>query len=201
MSDERRKVGRPRKYDTRSERQKAYHERKKEKMKTLEEQVTKLEKQRLFSSDGNAAVFENVIFQDITSFAWKKITPSEIALMGIQDLETMVDEFRGRIDQHSSFDVALENITLGIISKNSLATKDEPPLRKIDEIDSRIKENIKNLEERMQQQTLLYLMEAELANRERLDSRKTKLDLFETKVEELEKEVLEKKIKVKKEAQ
>lgn len=201
MSNEKRNVGRPRKYETRSERQKAYHERKKQKVNSLEEQVRMLEKQRLFSSDGNAAIFENVSFRDVSTFPWKKVTPSEIALMGIQDLESMVGAFRERIHQHSSFDVALENITLGIISKNSLITKDEPPLEKIEEIDNRIKENTKNLEERMQQQTLLYLMEAELANRERLDSRKTKLDLFESKVEELEKEVKEKTIKVKKVAQ
>ncbi|NHJ03872.1 MAG: hypothetical protein EAX90_03550 [Candidatus Heimdallarchaeota archaeon] len=201
MSDEKRKVGRPRKYDTRAERQKAYHERKKEKMQKLEEQVEKLEKKRLFSSDDTADAFENIIFQDVSPMTWKKITPSEIALMGIQDLETIIGEFRDRIDHHSTLDVALENITLGIISKNTLATKDEPPLERIEEIDNRIKENIKNLEETMQQQTLLYLMEAELANRERLDGRKTKLDLFESKVEELEKEVLEKKVKIKKEAQ
>ena len=48
-----------------------------------------------------------------------------------------------------------------------------------------------------QQQTLLYLMEAELASRERSSTRERKLDIFEAKVEELEREakVKEKEIK------
>ena len=48
-----------------------------------------------------------------------------------------------------------------------------------------------------QQQTLLYLIEAELASRERSSTRERKIDIFEAKVEELEREarVKEKEIK------
>ena len=42
MVEEKKKVGRPRKYETRAARQKAYLERKKQKMKDLEEQVKQL---------------------------------------------------------------------------------------------------------------------------------------------------------------
>lgn len=198
MPEEKKKVGRPRKYETRSERQKAYHERKKQKMQVLEEEVKKLEKQTLFSSDSLEDIFDDSVFKEVFKFPWKKITPSEIALMGTQDLESLVREFRERIHEKAPFNRALENIVMGIINKNYLATREKPNLEKIKEITTQIQENIGNLEERMQQQALLYLMEAELANRERLDGRKAKLDLFEAKIDELEKEVKEKKIEVKK---
>ncbi|MGC9778525.1 MAG: hypothetical protein HZR80_04725 [Candidatus Heimdallarchaeota archaeon] len=200
MPKEKRKVGRPRKYETQSARQKAYHERKKQKMKELEEEVKKLEKHTLFPSDSLDDVFEELAFKEVSKFPWKKITPSEIALMGTQDLELLVREFRERIQGQSSFNRSLENIVMGIINKNYLATRENPPLERLKGVTVQIQENIGNLEERMQQQTLLYLMEAELTNRERLDGRKTKLDLFEAKIDELEKEVKEKKVEVKKKA-
>ncbi len=195
MPEEKKKVGRPRKYETRSERQKAYHERKKQKMQVLEEEVKKLEKQTLLSSDSLEDIFDDSVFKKVFKFSWKKITPSEIALMGTQDLESLVSEFRMRIQEQESFTRTLENIVMGIINKNYLAAREKPNLEKIKEITTQIQGNIGNLEERMQQQALLYLMEAELANRERLDGRKTKLDLFEAKIDELEKEVKEKQVK------
>lgn len=195
MPEEKKKVGRPRKYETRSERQKAYHERKKQKMQVLEEEVKKLEKQTLLSSDSLEDIFDDSVFKKVFKFSWKKITPSEIALMGTQDLESLVSEFRERIQEQESFTRTLENIVMGIINKNYLATREKPNLEKIKEITTQIQGNIGNLEERMQQQALLYLIEAELGNRERLDGRKTKLDLFEAKIDELEKEVKEKQVK------
>ncbi|MCK5185122.1 MAG: hypothetical protein KAQ95_12510, partial [Candidatus Heimdallarchaeota archaeon] len=99
MPEEKKKVGRPRKYETRSERQKAYHERKKQKMQVLEEEVKKLEKQTLFSSDTLEDIFDDSVFKEVFKFPWKKITPSEIALMGTQDLESLVGEFRERIHE------------------------------------------------------------------------------------------------------
>lgn len=198
MPEEKKPVGRPRKYETRSERQKAYHERKKQKMKELEEEVQKLEKQTMFTSEILEDVFEELEIKDIPKFTWKKITPSEIALMGTQDLELLVEEFREKIQGEASFSRSLENIVMGIINRNYLTAKEQPSKEKIKDITVVIQDNIGNLEERIQQQTLLYLMEAELANRERLDGRKTKLDLFEAKIDELEKEVKEKKIEVKK---
>jgi len=193
MSDEKKKVGRPRKYETRAERQKAYHDRKKHRLKELEEEVKQLEKQSLFSLDSLEDVFEEFTFKEGSKFNWQKITPSEIALMGTQDLDSLIREFREKINEHTSFDRSLENIVMGIINKKYLAARENPPLEKIKGITLQIQENIGDLDERMQQQTILYLMEAELANRERLDSRKAKLDIFEAKIDELEKEVKVKK--------
>ncbi|MHA1245244.1 MAG: hypothetical protein ACTSPK_03915 [Candidatus Heimdallarchaeota archaeon] len=198
MSEEKKKVGRPKKYESRAERQKAYLERKKQKMKDLEEQVKKLESQDMFSSDINLEAFEDIKFKKVPKYTWRKITPSEIAVMGTKDLEVLIEEFRERIQQYSSFSVALENITLGIISKNHLISKEDTPPAKIQEANHQINENIKNLDERMQQQTLLFLLEAELVNRYRLEGRETKLDLFEASIDELEKDV---KKELEKEAQ
>ncbi|NPE09331.1 MAG: hypothetical protein GNW80_13680 [Asgard group archaeon] len=198
MPEEKRKAGRPRKYETRSERQKAYHERKKQKMQVLEEEVKKLEKQTMFSSDSLEEILDDGVFNEVYKFSWKKITPSEIALMGVQDLESLVEEFRERIQEKAPFSEILENIVMGTINKNYLAAKENSSLQKIKEVTIQIQENTENLEERMQQQTLLYLMEAELANRERLDGRKVKLDIFESKIDELEKEVKVKKGEIKK---
>ncbi len=196
MPEEKRAVGRPRKYETRSDRQKAYHERKKQKMKELEEEVKKLEKQTLLSSDSLADIFDEGIFKEVFTFSWKRITPSEIALMSTQELEGLVEEFYERIQKYASFERTLENIVMGIINKNYLATREDPNMEKIRMVTSQIHENIENLEERMQQQTLLYLMKAELANRERLDGRKTKLDLFESKIDELESSGKKKEVKI-----
>lgn len=195
MSEDKSKVGRPRKYATRSERQKAYHERKKEKMRELEKQVEKLEKHQLFSSEMNIDTLEGITFKKVPNFPWNKITPSEIALMGTQELESLIREFHERIKQDSSIEVSLENITLGIVSKNYLSSKEDTPERKIEELDKNIKMGIRDLEEKMQQQTLLYLMEAELANRQRLVGKKSKLDIFEEKIKKLEDEAKEKQLK------
>lgn len=193
MAEKKKKVGRPRKYASRAERQKAYYERKKKKMKELEKQVEQLEQQQNISFDVDIDTLENLVFQDVQSISWRKITPSEIALMATQDLRLLINEFQKRIEKQSSLEVSLENITLGILSKNHFETMNELDEEKIAELDQKIKKNITNIEERMQQQTLLYLMEAEVANRERLEGRKSKLDLFEEKIEELEKEGAEKK--------
>jgi len=200
MNEEKKKVGRPRKYESRADRQKAYLERKKQKMKDLEEQVKKLESQDMFSSDIKLEALEEIKFKEVPKYTWRKITPSEIALMETKDLEVLIEEFGDRIQQYSSFSAALENITLGIISKNQLISKEDTPPSKIQEVTQQINENIKNLDERMQQQTLLFLMEAELTNRNRLEGRKTRMDQFEASIDELE-EGSKEKTKVKKEAQ
>ncbi|NHJ86593.1 MAG: hypothetical protein FK734_14095 [Asgard group archaeon] len=200
MSEEKNPVGRPRKYDSRADRQKAYYERKKKKMKTLEKQVEQLEQQKQVSLDIDTEVIENIIFKDVKKISWKKITPSEIALMGTQDLREFIEDFQEKIGKMESFEISLENIIMGVLSKNHYETLENSNMSTIQEIKVKIKENITTLEDRIQQQTLLYLMEAELANRERLEGKKAKLDIFEAKIDELEKEVTE-KIEIKKKAQ
>ena len=197
MSEEKKKVGRPKKYESRAERQKAYLERKKQKMKDLEEQVKRLEKQRTVSTNIILESNKETSFTQTQKIAWNKISPSEITIMSTRDLEILIEEFRERIQQYTSFRRTLENITLGIISKNQLVPTEEESSKKIEDIHQQIDENIADLEERMQQQTLLYLMESEIANRQRLEGRRTRIELFETSVEELEK-VTKEKVKAKK---
>ena len=194
MPEEKRKVGSPRKYDTQAERQKAYHNRKRERVKKLEEQLEKLEKQVLFSSD-QSSYLEKISFKEVPKFKWKKITPSEIALMGTQELELFINEFREHINEFT-LNTSLENIIMGIIRKNYLESQDFSK-NEIERLNYHIKTNITLFESRIQQQTLIYLMEAELENRLRLNNRKSKLDIFESKVEALEKNIQKKKLEVK----
>ena len=188
MTEEKKSVGRPRKYATRAERQKAYHERKKQRVKELEDEVRKLEKQDSFSFVISDEFIDSIPFKHMTEFSWKKITPSEIALMGTQDLEALVITLESEIDENFSLSNSLENIVVGIISKYHLRTLDEKPETEIDNITAILEDNYTHLESSIQQQTLLYLMKAELASRQRLEGKKTRLDLFEAKINELEKD-------------
>jgi hypothetical protein len=189
LTEKKKKVGRPRKYASRAERQKAYYERKKKKMKNLEEKVEQLKNQKRISIDIDIQELEDIIFKDIQTVSWKKITPGEIALMGTKELQELVQTFKERMEKSTSFVTSIENILLAILSKNHYEAMEELHEEKIAVLTRRIQESAGIIEERMQQQTLLYLMEAELANRERLEERKTKLDIFEAKIEALEQQV------------
>lgn len=196
MTEQKKKVGRPRKYASRAERQKAYHERKKQRMKELEEQVKRIEGKNQHSIEISDELFDQVDFKKISKVSWRKITPSEIALMGTQELESIVTTLRDEIHQNHSFSNSMENIVLGIISKHHLESKDEMSNDEINDIKSNLLDSYEHLESNIQQQTLLYLMEAELASRLRLDTKRTKLDLFEAKIDELETKVKKKEVKI-----
>jgi hypothetical protein len=196
MTEQKKKVGRPRKYETRAERQKAYHERKKQRLKELEEQLEQLEKSDMFSIGITEELFDEISFKKVSKFPWKRITPSEIALMGTQELESLVTTLQSEIKKNFSLSNSLENIVLGIISKYHHESMDEKSNKEIKRIKSTLLDNYEYLESSIQQQTLLYLMEAELASRLRLDTKKTKLDLFEAKIDELETKVKKKELKI-----
>lgn len=187
MSKEKKNVGRPRKYATTAERQKAYHDRKRQRLKKLEEQIRKLEKQDSFSFVISDEFFDSIPFKQLNDFPEKYITPSEIALMGTQDLESLVEKLESKIEVKPSFNASLENIILGIISKYHLKSLEKAPENELEKIASALEENFNHLKKSIQQQTLLYLLNAELANRMRLDDKKSRLDIFSDKVEELEK--------------
>ena len=195
MTEEKRR-GRPRKYESRAERQKAYHERKKERMRELEKQLKVLETKGALEFSLNSDSHN-----EVKQFSWKKITPSEIALMGTKELKILVDSLQDKIKENFSLGDSLENIILSVLQKQYFKNIDENYSKKIFTLESEIGENIALFEECIQQQTLLYLMEAELASRNRLDDKKTKLDLFEAKIDALEKQSETKKIKVKKRAE
>ena len=195
MTEEKRKVGRPRKYETRAERQKAYHERKKERMKELERQVNLLESKGAieFSLDEDLGL-------QVKRFSWKKITPSEIALMGTKELKVLIESLQEKISDSFSFGDSLEKIVLSILKKNYIKNLEENNKSDVLKLEGEIGDNVALLEESIQQQTLLYLMEAELASRNRLNEKKTKLDLFEAKIDELEQRSEGEKIDIKEKA-
>lgn len=195
MTEEKRKVGRPRKYETRAERQKAYHERKKERMKELERQVNLLESKGAieFSLDEDLGL-------QVKRFSWKKITPSEIALMGTKELKVLIESLQEKISDSFSFGDSLEKIVLSILKKNYIKNLEENNKSDVLKLEGEIGDNVALLEESIQQQTLLYLMEAELASRNRLNEKKTKLDLFEAKIDALEQRSEGEKIDIKEKA-
>ncbi|NHJ03869.1 MAG: hypothetical protein EAX90_03535 [Candidatus Heimdallarchaeota archaeon] len=184
MSEKKNKGGRPRKYATGAERSKAYYERKKAKMKTLEEHLKKLESVK---SEGLLNI--SIELEKIEKFDWQKITPSEISLMDIQKLEHITKIFREKIMEKPAIKVELQNLIRYIFDSNILEELEsvavEDILRLLDPAFNSIVETV---QESNQQQTLLYLMEAELANRERLQIRDYKLEILQSKVEELKKE-------------
>jgi len=196
MTEEKRKRGRPKKYESRAERQKAYHERKKERMRELEKQLKMLETRGALEFSLNSDSPNKV-----KQFSWKKITPSEIALMGTKELKILVDSLQDKIKENFSLGDSLENIVLSVLQKQYFKNIDENYSNKILILESEIGENVALFEESIQQQTLLYLMEAELASRNRLDDKKTKLDLFEAKVDALEQQSEAKKVEIKKKAE
>jgi hypothetical protein len=187
MPKEKKTVGRPRKYATTAERQKAYHERKKKRIKELEEELKKLEKQDSFSFVISEEFFDLIPFKEIGDFPEKHITPSEIALMGTQDLELLVENLERKIEVKPSLNATFENIILGVISKYHLKSLENTPESELEKITNALEDNFDHLKKSIQQQTLLYLLNAELANRMRLDDKKSRLDIFSDKVEELEK--------------
>jgi hypothetical protein len=165
-------------YDSKAERQKAYYERKKEKMKKLEEESKDLEIQKRVLQEKLSKSLDELSINDITSFDWSKFTPSEMTLLNTRELESYISVLQDRIKSVFSYENLVENLV-------NIANA---------------KKNIANLQESMQLQTLLYLLEAELASRERLLDRDAKLSALKDEIKELEAaELMEKpKIKTKK---
>lgn len=81
MSDKKNKGGRPRKYATNADRQRAYYERKKQRMKELEEELAKMKEESKTKSD-QKKMTRKIDFATRTNFHWKKITPGEISSKG-----------------------------------------------------------------------------------------------------------------------
>ncbi len=193
------KRGRPRKYpkgDTYA-RQKAYYERKKKKIKELEEKVKALQKGRDLSPE-QKKLLKDLDLLEYETINWTKITPNEIALMGPQELEITIEDFKKIADNNTQLRFHILNLIIKTISIDYLHSSDDLSTKDLLKM---LKEDVSSIldagYESNQQQTLLYLMEAELASRDRSSTRERKLDIFEAKVEELEREakVKEKEIK------
>ncbi len=199
MPEVKSKRGRPRKYPKEETyaRQKAYYERKKKKMKELEAKVKALQKGRDLSPE-QKKLLQDLDLQEYESISWTKITPNEIALMGSQELETTIEEFKKIADNNTQLRFYILNLIIKTINLDYLHSLEDLSTKDLLKI---LKEDVNSIldagYESIQQQMLLYLMEAELTSRERSSTREKKLDIFEAKVEELEREakVEEKEIK------
>ena len=190
MPEEKSKGGRPRKYpkEDKYARQKAYYERKKKKMKELEEKVKALQKGRDLSPE-QKKILEALDLPEYESFSWTKITPNEIALLASRELERTIAEFQKIATNNLTLKFHILNLIIKTINIDYLHSSDD---LSTNELLAMLKEDVSSIldagYESNQQQTLLYLMEAELASRERSSTREMKLDIFEAKVEELERE-------------
>ena len=192
------KGGRPRKYPKGDKyaRQKAYYERKKKKMKDLEERVKKLQNGKDLSPE-QKKILESLDMPDIGAPSWTKITPNEIALMGIQKLEQLASNLREITNINTLLKIQILNLIVKTINLDYLHSPEEITSKDLLNMLNDDVESIIDLsQESNQLQTLLYLLEAELDSRGRLDKRETTIDLFEAKVEELEKQIQERKLKV-----
>ena len=199
MPDVKSKGGRPRKYpkEDKYARQKAYYESKKKKIRELEEKVKALQKGRDLSPE-QKELLEDLDLPEYEAFSWTKITPNEIALLGPRELERTIAEFQKILANNSALKFHIFSLIIKTINIDYLHSSDNLSTK---ELLAMLKEDVSSIldagYESNQQQTLLYLIEAELASRERSSTRERKLDIFEAKVEELEREarVKEKEIK------
>ncbi len=118
--------------------------------------------------------------------------------MGSQELDTTIEDFKKIVYNNTQLRVHILNLIIKTVSIDYLNSSDDLSAKNLLKI---LKEDVNNIlnagYDTIQQQMLLYLMEAELASRDRSSTREKKLDIFEAKVEELEKEaeVKEKEIK------
>jgi len=194
MSEKKSKGGRPRIHATSADRSRAYYERKKEKMKELEEKVQKLETKSP-AKNKHKKTFE---LKEAEIFVWQKITPSEISLMDTQSLVQITKIFREKMTETPAVKIQLQNLIRSTVSLDILnSSRDISVEDVLEQFDSILDNIVYTLEESNQQQTLLYLMEAELANRERLQIRDYKLEIIQSKLDELKKETEVKEIKLK----
>jgi hypothetical protein len=187
MSEEKNKGGRPRKYATNAERQKAYYERKKKRMKELEEKLAKLEGKSSSKLD-QKKIARKRIETPKTSFPWKKITPSEIALIGEKELQRLIISFNEKISQSSSLMESILNLIVTTLEIDSTKSLDDLSDFELEQLSEDIDTIISLSNEGNQQQTFLYLLEAELASRERSIERELKIDILESETEEFLKE-------------
>ncbi len=143
-------------------------------------------------------ILEDLDLPEYEAFSWTKITPNEIALLGSRELERTIAEFQKIAANNSTLKFHILNLIIKTINIDYLHSSDDLSTK---ELLAMLKEDVSSIldagYESNQQQTLLYLMEAELVSRERASTRERKLDIFEAKVEELEREakVKEKEIK------
>ena len=200
MPEAKSKGGRPRKYpkEDKYARQKAYYERKKKKMAELEERVKKLQDGRELSEEQKKILKElDLPLYDASS--WTKITPNEIASMVTHELEQLTLNLRERTNINTQLKIQILNLIIKTINLDYLHSPEELSSKDLlNMLNEDVESIIDITQESNQHQTLLYLLEAELDSRGRLDKKEVRIDLFEAKVEEFVEETKESKVEVKK---
>ncbi|MHA1210962.1 MAG: hypothetical protein ACTSSH_00745 [Candidatus Heimdallarchaeota archaeon] len=198
MVEEKNKGGRPRKHATNADRQRAYYERKKQKVKELEEKLAKLEARPKAKSD-QKKIIRKIKGATKASFPWKKISPGEIALIEKKELEKLIISFREKMDQNSSLMESILNLLITTFDISSSGSLDDLTTNELEQLSIEINTIIQLSQESNQQQTFLYLLEAELASKDRSVVREFKIDVLESEIEELLKDKIkeEKETKVK----
>ncbi|MHA1157001.1 MAG: hypothetical protein ACTSQK_12920 [Candidatus Heimdallarchaeota archaeon] len=189
MTEEKNKGGRPRKHATNADRQRAYYERKKQRIKELEEKLAKLETGPKTKSN-QKKIISKIKVATKASFPWKKITPGEIALIGKKELKRLIITFSEKIDQNSTLMESILNLIITTFDMDFPGSLNELTNNDMEQLSIEIDAIIQLSQESNQQQTFLYLLEAELASRERSIEREFKLDILESETEEFLKETI-----------
>ncbi|NHJ38449.1 MAG: hypothetical protein FK731_00345 [Asgard group archaeon] len=197
MPEEKRSVGRPRKYTSKAERQKAYYERKKKKMKELEEEKFSLEAQKKLLQEKLNKSLKDLDLKDITNFDWNKFTPIELTLLSAGDLKLYISTLQEKLENIFSFGDLIENLVNIVNIKSSFKNDDMSQEKRYNDLIEEFGQNISDFQEGIQLQTLLFLLEAELASRERMLDRDAKLSVLKAEIKELETMKLEEKPKIK----
>lgn len=196
MAEKKSKGGRPRIHETGADRSRAYYERKKAKMKDLEEKLARIETK---TKSDQKKITRKTLDPAKASFPWKKITPGEIALIGEKELKRLIISFSEKIAQNSSLMESILNLIITTFDLDSSGSIDELTDDDLEQLSNEIDAIIHLSQESNQQQTFLYLLEAELSSRERSVEREFKLDVLESETEEFlkEKKKVEKKDEIK----
>ena len=172
MPEKKKGPGRPRKYETDAERKRAYRERKKARLVELKEKVEDIEKKMATMID-----IEKVITPELKAvheelkIPWMKLTPGEIAEMRTNELKKYRDVIlRNFGEMGHDYPIPVLDPFINIMDKT---TKEKNSYRTL-------------LAQRMQQIVLLYLIEAELASRERESNFDEELENLMDRIIELE---------------
>ena len=184
MSEKKKGPGRPRKYETDAERKKAYRERKKVILIELKEKVDKIEKKMENVIDIKKMITPELkAVHEELKIPWMKLTPKEIANMGTEELKkyrkVILRNF-GDIstDDNSPYPVPVLDPFISLLNKSTKEGYNQRVL----------------LAEKMQQIVLLYLIEAELASRERESNIEDEMDDLMQRVSKLELKIPKKDI-------
>ncbi|MFX0117075.1 MAG: hypothetical protein ACFFB3_21185 [Candidatus Hodarchaeota archaeon] len=192
MTVERKGPGRPRKYKTDADRKRAYRERRKTRIKELEMRIAELEGELQTVNEIEARISPVIreLHEEIT-FPFMKFTPSEIAEMETEQLRRYSALLHRNISTTPPGSILSPVRELVRASSKEKNVEHSSKDLDMNYLDVTRQDRAIRLAEDLQQIVLIYLIEAELAKRQRDYSAIEKL---ERRIEELEKEHKQKKM-------